>query len=145
MLNQMALNLKEYLRTIKTIMKKILLLGLFALFFNQLAFSQAELMVKETTFDFGKIKAGSDTLWHSFEIKNIGNEPLQISDVKTSCDCTLADWPKGEIAPGKSALIKGGFKIEGKSGTFEKNIILYANTAPAVTILTLKGEIITTP
>jgi hypothetical protein len=125
-------------------MKKILLFGLFTLLFSQLAYSQAELFVKETSYDFGKIKPGKDTLWHTFEIKNVGNEPMQISDVKTSCDCTLADWPKGPIAPGKTAVVKGGFKIEGKSGKFEKNIILFTNTAPAVTILTLKGEIIAT-
>jgi hypothetical protein len=125
-------------------MKKILLFSLFTLLFSQLAYSQADLLVKETSFDFGKVKSGSDTLWHTFEIKNIGNEPMVISDVKTSCDCTLADWPTGSIAPGKTAVIKGGFKIEGKSGSFEKNIILFTNTAPAVTILTLKGEIIAT-
>lgn len=95
--------------------------------------------------DFGSIKAGKDTLWTAFTFTNDGSESLIISDVKTSCDCTLAEWPKTPIQPGKSAVIKGGFKIEGKSAAFSKNIIIMANTMPGTTFLTLKGLIVENP
>ena len=89
----------------------------------------------------GTVKAGNDTLWVDFKFTNDGTEPLIISDVKTSCDCTLANWPKTAIQPGASSIIKGGFKIEGKSDTFTKNIIIMANTMPGTTFLTIKGFI----
>ena len=124
-------------------MKKIIFVTvLFALMTNlTIAFGQNFKFEKET-HDFGVVKAGKDTLWVDFKFTNDGSEPLKISDVKTSCDCTLANWPKTEIQPGKSAVIKGGFKIEGKSDSFNKNIIIFANTMPGTTILTMKGLIV---
>jgi len=104
--------------------------------------AQADIHFREMGHDFGKVKAGTDTLWYNFSFTNTGNEPLQINDVKTSCDCTLAQWPKTTIMPGKTAIVRGGFKIENKSGTFEKNIILITNTSPATTILSIRGEIL---
>jgi hypothetical protein len=104
--------------------------------------AQADIKFKELGHDFGTVKAGTDTLWYGFSFTNIGNEPLQINDVKTSCDCTLAEWPKNAIQPGRTAILRGGFKIADKSGAFQKNIIIITNTSPATTILSIKGDII---
>jgi hypothetical protein len=95
-----------------------------------------------TDHDFGNIPEGKDTVWYEFEFKNTGSEPLYISDVRTSCDCTLAEWPKDPIQPGKSGVIRGGYKIEGKMGEFDKSIIIFANTTPATNILNIKGKIV---
>jgi hypothetical protein len=104
--------------------------------------AQADISFQETSFDFGVVKPGTDTLWHDFVFVNKGMDPLEIKSVNTSCDCTLAEWPKGRsIQPGQKAIIKGGFKIAGKSGPFDKSIIIIANTAPATTFLTIKGEV----
>jgi hypothetical protein len=114
------------------------------LFFFTIAWSataQANFKFEKTSHSFGQVKPGTDTLWTEFVFVNDGNETLTISDVKTSCDCTLADYPKKGIAPGQKAVIRGGFKIEGKSGTFKKNLIIFANTMPGTTFLTLEGEI----
>lgn len=104
--------------------------------------AQADIHFKQMGHDFGEVKAGSDTLWYNFSFTNTGNEPLEIKDVKTSCDCTLAEWPKTPIQPGKTAIVRGGFKIENKSGAFEKNIIIITNTSPATTVLSIKGSIL---
>ncbi len=108
-------------------------------------FAQANFKFEKTTHDFGVVKAGTDTLWVDFKFVNDGSEPLTISDVKTSCECTLAEWPKTSIQPGKSGVIKGGFKIEGKSDGFSKNIIIIGNTMPGTTFLTIKGVIVPNP
>ncbi|WP_018342402.1 DUF1573 domain-containing protein [Cytophaga aurantiaca] len=104
--------------------------------------AQADIQFKEMGHDFGKVQAGKDTLWYNFVVTNTGNEPLLIQDIKTSCDCTLAQWPKTPIMPGRTAIVRGGFKIENKSGTFEKSLYIITNTSPATTILYLRGEII---
>lgn len=44
--------------------------------------------VKETFFDFGTIKV-SEEKSKDFIIKNIGNKPLQLSNITTSCGCTV--------------------------------------------------------
>ena len=107
----------------------------------QEAQAQANFSFDKKEHDFGTIQAGKDTLWTEFVFVNNGLDPLQITSVKTSCDCTLAEWPKQAIQPGQKARIRGGFKIEGKSGPFDKSIIIIANTTPATTFLTIKGEI----
>jgi len=124
-------------------MKKVVLAtAIFALMSNFTESFGQNFKFEKTTHDFGTVKAGKDTLWVDFKFVNDGSEPLVISDVKTSCDCTLAKWPKTAIQPGQTAVIKGGFKIEGKSDTFNKNIIIMANTMPGTTFLTMKGLIV---
>ena len=126
-------------------MKKIIFSFSSILFFVLTGFtpvSGQNFKFEKTTHDFGVVKSGKDTLWVDFKFTNDGSEPLLISDVKTSCDCTLANWPKTAIQPGQSGVIKGGFKIEGKSDAFTKNIIIIANTMPGTTFLTMKGLIV---
>jgi hypothetical protein len=105
--------------------------------------AQANFEFIKTEHDFGTVKEGKDTIWVEFKFTNTGNEALQISDVRTSCDCTLAEWPADPVQPGKTGIIRGGYKIEGKTGTFDKSIIIFANTVPAMTMLNIKGTIAT--
>ena len=122
-------------------MNRVYLVFFFLIGFALISNAQADMSFKEVSHDFGKVPASKDTLWHTFTFTNTGNEPLQIQDVKTSCDCTLAEWPKGPIQPGKSAVVRGGFKLANKSGSFEKSVIIISNTSPATTILSIKGVI----
>jgi hypothetical protein len=122
-------------------MKKLFVLILF-LCAGQLAFAQAELNFEKTSHDFGTIKPSSDTIWVDFVFTNTGQEAFTISSVKTSCDCTLAEWPQKPIQPGQKGVIRGGYKLEGKDGEFDKNIIIIGNTMPATTFLTIKGDIV---
>ncbi|MDB5274613.1 MAG: hypothetical protein JWO58_2980 [Chitinophagaceae bacterium] len=123
-------------------MKKIFVLTLLLFAIGSgVSKAQASFSFEHTAHDFGVVKPGTDTLWCDFVFVNKGSEPLEITSVKTSCDCTLAKWPKTAIQPGKKATIKGGFKIEGKSGPFDKSIIIIANTSPATTFLTITGDI----
>jgi len=123
-------------------MKKAITLSFILVVFSMTTLVAQNFKFEKTSHDFGTIKAGTDTLWVDFKFTNDGAEAIVISDVKTSCDCTLANWPKTAIQPGASSIIKGGFKIEGKSDAFTKNIIIMANTMPGTTFLTLKGLIV---
>ncbi|HEY0091074.1 MAG TPA: DUF1573 domain-containing protein, partial [Flavobacterium sp.] len=54
----------------------------------------------EPEHDFGSINKG-DKVTHSFEFKNTGEADLIISDAKATCGCTVPEFPKDPIAPGK--------------------------------------------
>jgi hypothetical protein len=56
------------------------------------------LEMKETTFDFGLIPQGKP-VHHSFEITNVGKEPMVILNVQTSCGCTTPEWSREPLAP----------------------------------------------
>ena len=45
----------------------------------------------------------------TFKVKNTGDQPLVISNVTTSCGCTVADWTKTSIAPGASGEVSAVF------------------------------------
>lgn len=52
-----------------------------------------KLEIAETKYDFGTI--GLDNVSHSFLVKNIGEGPITIEHVSTSCMCTTAQLKKG--------------------------------------------------
>jgi hypothetical protein len=99
---------------------------------------------EQDTYDWGKVMDG-EKVTHVFKFKNTGNEPLIISNAKGSCGCTVPEWPKDAIAPGKSGEIKVVFDSKGKGGVGgkedTKKITITANTDPADTYLNIKGKV----
>lgn len=97
---------------------------------------------EETDFDFGTVKDG-EKVTHVFKFTNSGENPLVISNAQGSCGCTVPEWPKDAIAPGKTGEIKVVFDSSGK-GSPEgspqaKRVTLTANTDPIETYLNIKG------
>ncbi len=80
----------------------------------------------EKSFDFGDINQG-DKVEHIFEFENTGNEPLIISDVRTTCGCTAPEWPREPLAPGKKSKVKVVFNSTGKMGVQNKVITVMSN------------------
>ena len=93
------------------------------------------------SYDWGQINEG-DKMTHVFKFKNIGKEDLIISSVRPSCGCTTPEWPKEPIKAGAENEIKVIFDSNHKQGDVLKTIAVTANTEPAITTLTIKGNII---
>lgn len=120
-------------------MKKILA-GL--LMTGAIAFASAQTITfDKTTYDYGTVKAGSDG-HRFFTVKNTGDKPLIISEVKPSCGCTTPEWSKDPILPGKTAQIKVGYNT-GIKGAFNKLIEVYSNDpANNRSVLYIKGTVV---
>lgn len=86
----------------------------------------AKIVFAETSFDFGDITQG-DRVEHVFEFENTGNEPLILSDVRTTCGCTAPEWPREPVVPGGQAKIKVVFNSVGKMGMQNKVITVMSN------------------
>lgn len=91
-------------------------------------------------FDYGTIDQG-EKVTHIYKFTNTGKEPLIISNAKGSCGCTVPQWPKDPIMPGADGEIKVQFDSKGKRGKQSKRVTITANTDPAQTFLTIKGEV----
>ena len=110
--------------------------------------TQPKIEFTELEYDFGKIMEGDKTT-HAFKFKNTGKSQLIISDVGTSCGCTVAEKPDEPIAPGDESEILAEFNSTGKADRtkaetkVEKVISVYSNTTPNLTKLKMKGIIIT--
>lgn len=57
-----------------------------------------QIEINQNTFDFGEIEYGA-IAEHSFKVKNIGNEVLEIRKIATSCACTSAEVSKKILEP----------------------------------------------
>ncbi len=92
--------------------------------------------------DMGRVIQGA-RVDEVYTFTNTGGSPLVISDVRSTCGCTVGkDWPKDPIAPGEVGTISVSFDSEGRSGRQEKTVTVVANTTPPSTILTLTGEVV---
>lgn len=100
----------------------------------------SKVWMETNVYNFGNVPLGTPVSI-TFEVKNSGNAPLLITKVDPSCNCTLVDYTKNEIAPGEKGFVKATYdaKIMGK---FDKRIFLYTNAFEGEMDLILKGEVI---
>lgn len=92
-------------------------------------------------FRFDTILEG-DKVIHHFKFKNSGSKSLLIHDVRTSCGCTIPEWPKVPITPGDSSAIVVSFDSKGRPGMQNKNIKIYANTYPNISEIVISGYVL---
>jgi hypothetical protein len=91
----------------------------------------AKISFEEPVHNFGNVTQG-EKVEYSFKFTNTGDKDLLITDATSSCGCTVPDWPKEPVRPGKSAYMKVVFNSAGKEGFTEKEITIKANTNPPV-------------
>ncbi len=101
----------------------------------------AKIEFEKLEHDFDKIREG-EKVSYRFKFKNVGEYPLQISDVKPSCGCTTPDWTKTAVPPGGEGYIEVVFDSQGRSGSQIKTVTVFANTDPPSHVLRFKGEVI---
>ncbi len=101
----------------------------------------AKMTFENTRYDFGTINEG-EIVTHNYKFTNTGKIPLVISDARSTCGCTVPDWPKDPIQPGEEGQISVQFDSKGKKDQQAKPITISANTYPNQTILQIKGTVI---
>lgn len=77
-----------------------------------------------------------------FVLKNKGKSPLEILSVKTSCSCTMVDYPKTAIKPGETCKLTMRYDAE-MLGTFHKEVAVYTNVRKEPYFLTMQGRVVT--
>ena len=114
--------------------------------------AQPEIKFENTTYDFGKIKEEGGKVTGKFIFTNVGNEPLELTNVRPGCGCTAANYTKGAIAPGEQGYIEATYNPYNRPGAFNKNIRVTTNE-PRFTenekatphMIFIKGEVIKRP
>jgi hypothetical protein len=91
-------------------------------------------------YDYGTIKKGSDGKC-VFEFENTGESNLILTNVKSSCGCTVPKWPRQPIEPGGKAEIKVRYNTS-KAGSFSKSITFYSNAPDNPVYLRIKGKVV---
>ncbi len=101
----------------------------------------AQVSFETMEHDFGKIREG-EKVTYRFKFKNSGKVPLKITDVKPSCGCTASDYTKEPVPPGGEGYVEVVFDSQGRTGTQQKTVTVFANTDPPSFLLRFKGEVI---
>ena len=105
--------------------------------------SEASILLKEESFDFGKIPQGKPVM-HLFDVTNNGKIPFKLENVQASCGCTTPEWEKNKtIGVGESTTIKVGYNAAAE-GPFTKSITITYNENQNK-VITIRGEVWKTP
>lgn len=126
-------------------MKKTLILFTFALI-SSIGFAQngpkIEFAAKDNTIDYGKVTKNENGS-RDFIFTNTGNAPLIITNVLSTCGCTVPTKPDEPIMPGKTGKITVKYNMAPgpirKTITVESNAVNYEAGRVA---LKIKGEVI---
>ncbi|MDR1847303.1 MAG: DUF1573 domain-containing protein [Bacteroidales bacterium] len=103
--------------------------------------NSAAIKFERDAIDFKDLNNG-EVVTGSFKFKNTGKYDLVISEVTTSCGCTVADYPKDPIAPGNEGMISVTYDSKGYSGKrITKEVIVVSNTEPSITKLHIFADV----
>lgn len=92
------------------------------------------------SIDLSKIKQ-DDPATATFIVTNISKEPLIIEQANPTCGCTISDYTKEPIAPGKTGTIKATYNAK-NLGQFTKNLTVKFAGVDEVKSIGIKGEVL---
>ncbi|MCF8715867.1 DUF1573 domain-containing protein [Joostella atrarenae] len=123
-------------------MKKLIML----LFVGVISFAAtaqdktAKIEFKQDVIDYGEIAKGSDGV-RVFEFTNTGAVPLVVTNVRSSCGCTIPKKPKGPVAPGETGVIEVKYDTN-RVGPIRKTITVESNAATPTVAVKIKGTVL---
>ncbi|WP_431156445.1 DUF1573 domain-containing protein [Winogradskyella poriferorum] len=100
----------------------------------------AKIEFKTEIIDYGTIEKGADGV-RVFEFTNTGNAPLIISNVKSTCGCTVPKKPKGPIMPGETGEIEVKYDTK-RVNPIRKTITVISNAERPTVALKIKGLVV---
>jgi hypothetical protein len=102
--------------------------------------SKPTLDITEKVKDFGLVAKG-EKLKATFEVKNTGKSPLEITSVRPTCGCTVASFDK-TIQPGAVGKIEAEVDTAAFSGPIAKSVLVFSNdeASPQVNLV-IKAEV----
>ncbi|MDM1397467.1 DUF1573 domain-containing protein [Myroides odoratimimus] len=102
-----------------------------------------EFKEENNTIDYGTVVRGKDNGVRTFEFTNVGDEPLIITAVRSTCGCTVPSKPEEPILPGQKSKIDVQYNMApgkiSRTITVESNAVNYTN---GVVALRIKGEVV---
>lgn len=123
-------------------MKKISMI-LFASVWAVAVFAQGKIQFLEPKHDFESVAEEGGKVSHVFGFKNVGDAPITIKNVKTTCGCTSPKWTKATIPPGKGGYVEATFDPMHRPGAFSKVLtVIMEEGEPVNSYLTIYGEVL---
>lgn len=104
------------------------------------AMAKPVIKYNKTTNDFGSFPE-TKVMECVFSFTNTGDEPLVIQQVITTCGCTVAEYTKTPVQPGKQGSVRVKYNGKGKNtGKFKKAITVRSNAQNGFTRIYITGD-----
>lgn len=120
-------------------MKQLFITALLLLGFCLTTQAQPRVQFEQTTLEMGTL------LWNAphtatFKVVNKGTSDLLITNVRTDCGCTDAEWTRTPIGPGSTGFVKATYNAE-MLGHFNKSLAVYTNMDEHPQYLKIMGTV----
>ncbi|MGH2648824.1 MAG: DUF1573 domain-containing protein [Ginsengibacter sp.] len=122
----------------KKLLLAIIVLSSSSLFAQKKADDIAKINVE--TYDLGKVKQNVPAT-ATFIVTNIGKEDLLIAQANPTCGCTISDYTKSPIAPGKTGVIHATYNAA-NVGHIDKTLTVKFDGADDIKFIKLTGEVL---
>jgi len=99
----------------------------------------AEFKFETETHDFGKVALNKPVVY-TFNFTNVGDAPLIITKVETTCGCTVGEYTQTPVKKGEKGFVKVTLTPSGAPLPFNKGITLTSNARTTTKVLYVKGE-----
>lgn len=93
-------------------------------------------------YDGGTVGKG-EIVKAKIEVKNTGDYPLVLAEVKGACTCTVSSFEQSPIPPGETTIIEAEIDTNktGK-GLITKSVTINANTRPSSTKVVISAKVV---
>ena len=105
--------------------------------FISFSINAQEFKFEKETINYGKIEKGSNGE-RVFVFTNVGDQPLIIKNIQSSCGCTVPEKPEQPIMPGEKGEIKVSYDTK-RVGGFSKAITIFSNAKTSRKMVKIKG------
>ncbi len=122
----------------KKLLFAVLVLSSSSLFAQTKADDLAKINVE--TYDLGKVKQNVPAT-ATFIVTNIGKQDLLIDQANPTCGCTISDYTKSPIAPGKTGVIHATYNAA-NLGHIDKTLTVKFAGASDIKFIKLTGEVL---
>ena len=95
---------------------------------------------QKDTYSFGEIKQAVPAT-AEFQFTNVGKAPVLITRVEGTCGCTVTDYAREPVQPGKSSKVTVTYTAA-NPGSFHKTVTVVTNAGDAPHRLTLQGTVV---
>lgn len=97
--------------------------------------------VDSATYNFGSMQRGTARK-HAFKVTNVGEKPLAIAVLNTTCKCTVGEAEDRQIAVGETTEVTLSWVAKTVAGPFRQTATLETNDPRASRVeLTVEGQV----
>lgn len=96
----------------------------------------------QKVIDLGELSQDDDTQIVRLSYKNVGDIPLVVTEVRTSCSCTEVSYKRGKVLPGESGVLTITMDpSKAPEGSFYRVLQVISTSVSGIERITLTAEI----